>query len=129
MEHARVDVLIVDDDAAIRTMLRKSLQRAGLAVTEARDGVEALECLQQINCAVILLDLMMPRLSGHGFVDQFASSRKDDQRPVIFAISACGDQDFQRVRADAVHAVVRKPFDISDLTEIVAMCVAIRWAA
>lgn len=110
-------------------MLRRTLQRLGLTVTEARDGVEALECLEKINCAVILLDLMMPRLGGHEFVERFAKSRKQNQQPVIFAISASGDDELHRVRPDVVHAIVRKPFDISQLAGIVALCVANRWEA
>ena len=129
MDQAQVDVLVVDDDDAIRKMLRTVLQRQGLTVAEARDGVEALERLENIDCAVILLDLMMPRLGGHGFVERFAESRRDDQCPVIFAVSASGDDELLRVRPEAVHAVVRKPFDMNDLAEIVALCAAIRWSS
>ena len=129
MALSQVDVLIVDDDAAIRVMLRKSLQRLGLVCSEARDGVEALECLEKINCAVILLDLLMPRLNGHGFIEQFVGARKQDQFPIVFALSASGEEELRRCRADAVHAVVRKPFDVNELAEIVAICVATRWAA
>jgi CheY-like chemotaxis protein len=128
MDTAQVDVLIVDDDEAIRTMLRRTLQRLGLVVSEARDGIEALECLETINCAEILLDLMMPRLNGLGFIDRFTASRKNDQCPVIFAVSASGDEELARTRPDAVHAIVRKPFDMNELAEIVALCVASRWA-
>ncbi len=128
MNQEQVDVLIVDDDESIRTMLRRTLQRAGLVVTEARDGVEALECLQTINCAVILLDLMMPRLDGHGFLERFTASRTRDQVPIIFAVSASGDDELHRVRPDAVHAVVRKPFDMNELAEIIVLCVAAWWA-
>jgi two-component system, chemotaxis family, chemotaxis protein CheY len=124
----QVDVLVVDDDEAIRTMLRRSLQRVGLVVAEARDGVDALERLQTIDCAVILLDLMMPRLDGHGFIEQFVASRQKDQHPIIFAVSASGDEELARARADVVHAVVRKPFDMNELAEIVALCVSLRWA-
>jgi two-component system chemotaxis response regulator CheY len=128
MAQAQVDVLIVDDDESIRTMLRRSLQRVGLIVTEARDGIHALECLQTIDCAVILLDLRMPRLDGHGFVEQFVASRKPNQHPIIFAVSASGDEELARARADVVHAIVRKPFDMNELAEIVALCVTMRWA-
>lgn len=128
MAHAQVDVLVVDDDEAIRTMLRKALQRVGLVVVEARDGFEALECLETIDCAVILLDLMMPRLDGHGFIEQFVATRRLSQHPIIFAVSASGDEELARARADVVHAIVRKPFDMNELAEIVALCVAVRWS-
>jgi CheY-like chemotaxis protein len=127
MALTQVDVLIVDDDAGIRLMLRKALQRFDLICSEARDGVEALHCLQTINCAVILLDLKMPRLNGHEFIEQFTATRTTDQRPVVFALSASGEDELRRSRADAVHAIVRKPFDVTELAEIVGLCVATRW--
>jgi two-component system chemotaxis response regulator CheY len=126
MELARVDVLIVDDDEGIRTMLRRAFSRFGLVCSEARDGVEALRCLQTIDCAVILLDLMMPRLDGHGFVRQFAEARRPGQQPVIFAVSASGDDELRRIDAEVVHAFVHKPFDLSELAEIVSSCVEAR---
>jgi chemosensory pili system protein ChpA (sensor histidine kinase/response regulator) len=128
MELVQVDVLIVDDDAGIRRLLRTALQRLGLVCTEARDGIEALACLQTVNPAVILLDLMMPRLDGYAVAEQFNASRIREQRPVIFALSAGGDDELRRTKADAVHAIVRKPFDVNELAEIVALCVATRWA-
>jgi two-component system, chemotaxis family, chemotaxis protein CheY len=129
MEHSQVDVLIVDDDDAIRIMLRRALKRFNLVCSEARDGIEALQCLKTTDCAVILLDLMMPRLDGHGFVEQFALTRRAGQEPVIIAVSASGDDELHRVNRHTIHAVFRKPFDLHSLTEIVASCVAIRWAA
>src|SRR6185437_9660830 len=104
MELTRVDVLIVDDDDAIRRMLRRSLQRRGLICSEARDGVEALECLETLNCAVILLDLMMPRLDGLGFIERFTREKNKEQRPVVVAISASGEDQLERIRGDEIHA-------------------------
>jgi CheY-like chemotaxis protein len=128
MELSQVDVLIVDDDESIRTLLRRSLQRLGLVCTEARDGVEALERLQTIDCVVILLDMMMPRLDGQGFLERFAESRREEQQPVVIGVSASGEEELRRAKGDALHAIVRKPFDVRDLAEVVALCVSIRRA-
>ncbi len=128
MEFDSIDVLIVDDDEAIRLLLRRSLQRRGLLCAEARNGVEALLCLQKSNCSVILLDLTMPQLDGHGFVDAFMHVRQPQQSPVIFVMSAAGDDQLGRVRADAVHAVVRKPFDLHELADIVELCATSPWS-
>ena len=60
-------VLVVDDDTAIRQMLRLVLEDEGYAVREAMDGIEALAALRvSARPLVVLLDLMMPRLGGDG---------------------------------------------------------------
>src|ERR1700730_16872113 len=104
----RIDVLVVDDDAAIRTMLCRALQHRGMVCREARDGIEALQSLESGDCAVILLDLMMPRMDGHAFIDRFSGSPEYGQRPIIFALSASDFSDLRRARADAVHALIRE---------------------
>ena len=59
-------VLVVEDDADIRELIKTRLRLAGFAVTTARDGVEALELLQTLSPAAMVLDLNMPRLDGFG---------------------------------------------------------------
>ena len=59
-------VLIVDDDPSIRTMLGFVFEDEGFEVREAADGVEAVEALEQAAPDLMVLDLMMPRLDGHG---------------------------------------------------------------
>jgi CheY-like chemotaxis protein len=60
-------VLVVEDDATTRDLLRTSLEREQYAVVEATNGVEGLELLASVRPAVILLDLMMPKLNGFEF--------------------------------------------------------------
>ena len=57
-------VLIVDDDEAARLLMRKSLERSGLFVEEAADGLAALQVFQQTPADVVLLDVEMPRMDG-----------------------------------------------------------------
>lgn len=59
-------VLIVDDDHSIRSMLGFVFQDQGFQVQEAADGAEALDLLRQCGPDVMILDLMMPRVDGHG---------------------------------------------------------------
>jgi GAF domain-containing protein/CheY-like chemotaxis protein len=61
-------VLVVDDDAEVRRLLRRMLEPAGYAVVEAENGRAALERLREIPPSVILLDLMMPEMDGFEFV-------------------------------------------------------------
>jgi GAF domain-containing protein/CheY-like chemotaxis protein/anti-sigma regulatory factor (Ser/Thr protein kinase) len=71
-QHRRdLPVLVVDDDAGLRQLLRRMLEPEGYAVVEARDGREALERLRDVSPSVILLDLMMPEMDGFEFVAEF----------------------------------------------------------
>jgi CheY-like chemotaxis protein len=75
--------LVVEDDPATRELLRRALEQDGWTVEEAADGAEALERIEAQPPAVILLDLMMPRLDGFEVVDRLRAH--DDWRriPVI----------------------------------------------
>ena len=65
-QQPRKKVLVVDDDDAIRTMVERVLKREQYDVESARDGYEAIEKLNRNDYATVLLDLMMPRVDGHG---------------------------------------------------------------
>ena len=75
-------ILIVDDDATLRVLVRATLEKAGFQVEEAGDGEEALRKFIKCQPAVILMDVEMPKLDGY---------------------EAC-----RRVRADAVGAALRR---------------------
>ena len=64
--HLTKDVLIVDDDEDVRTVVCTALTHGGLTCDTAADGVYALECLETSRYRVVLLDLVMPRLDGTG---------------------------------------------------------------
>jgi len=66
-------ILVVDDDEAIRMLLLTILRRRGMVMDTARNGAEALEKLGQCRYAVMLLDLMMPVMSGWAVLEQLAT--------------------------------------------------------
>ena len=68
-------VLVVDDDAATREMLRRLVQGEGWTVSEAENGRVALERLAERTPALILLDLMMPEMDGFEFVAELQRTR------------------------------------------------------
>ena len=120
MSDAEKSILIVDDDDAIRGLLRTILQRRGLATDSARDGHEALECLKRSRYAVMLLDLMMPRESGWSVLGEIARWPLD-QRPIIIVITAGTEP--RTLDPSLVAGTVRKPFDIDMLVDTVTACV------
>ncbi|SEE75664.1 response regulator [Ruania alba] len=80
-------ILVVDDDATTREMLRRQLERAGWRVAEAADGIEGLARLDDCAPALILLDLVMPRMDGFAFLDEVRGRQDAHEVPVIILTS------------------------------------------
>jgi CheY-like chemotaxis protein len=119
------DILIVDDDYAIRTLLSRTLERAGLRCGVAVDGVAAVERIEHTDYALVLLDLMMPRLDGIGFVDSLRDRQKrGGARPVVLLMTASPDRQDLTSTGDMVQAVLPKPFDLHGVVELCHDCVA-----
>lgn len=83
-----VPVLVVDDDGVSRKVLAKMITKTGRSVVEASTGHQALEVLSTTKPALILLDLMMPEMSGYDFFQNLRDNPDWQQIPVIFVSSA-----------------------------------------
>jgi DNA-binding response OmpR family regulator len=115
-------VLIVEDDAAIRALLVAALKREPLDVHVAADGLEALECVRANNYAVILLDLMMPRVSGYEFLTAYEQLHANKIKPVVFVMTAFDASMVRKLSTGTVHAIVNKPFNVEQVVEMVRDC-------
>ena len=83
-------VLVVDDDAAVRELLRRILEKESYAVVEAQHGRAALERMGEQAPGAILLDLMMPVMNGWDFLSEFRQREGLHEVPVIL-LSGTGD--------------------------------------
>jgi CheY-like chemotaxis protein len=121
-------VLIVEDSADTRNVLRYLLQSEGMVVTEAVDGLDALERLHDLRArlppapSVILLDLMMPRCSGDEFRRKQLSDPLTADVPVI-VISAVPERRYA-FEDLSPFAVMPKPFDLEELLATIRRAVA-----
>jgi CheY-like chemotaxis protein len=115
-------VLVADDDNSIRQLVRTIVHREGIAVDEASDGYEAIEKLKETQYAVILLDLMMPRVDGFGVIE-YLKDHPSPRKPIVLVITAYADQKFKGVDPDVVAGVVRKPFEIAEIGNLVKLCI------
>jgi DNA-binding response OmpR family regulator len=119
------DVLIIDDDFAIRMLLSRTLERAGMRCGVASDGVDATDQIEKTDYALVLLDLMMPRLDGVGFVKSLRDRQeRGGARPVVLMMTAAPDRQDLTSTGDMVQAVLSKPFDIHDIVGLCHDCVA-----
>ncbi|HET7433580.1 MAG TPA: response regulator [Thermoanaerobaculia bacterium] len=108
-------ILIVDDDPMIRMLLQRVAERAGFAADTAADGAEALERLQERQYRVLLLDLMMPRMSGYDVVDALAAL---PHRPTVVIVSAMAQHGAPQLDSNVVHSIVHKPFDVELISRL-----------
>jgi CheY-like chemotaxis protein len=114
-------ILAVDDDDAIRTLLLTILRRRGFVVDTARNGVEALEQLERCSYVLMLLDLMMPVMSGWQVLEHLAT-QEPAKRPAIILLTAGTEP--RDVSPDLVIGSIRKPFDVELLIDTVTGCIA-----
>ena len=116
-------VLVADDDQAIRKLVCTIVRRERLAVDCVADGAEAIEKLQEHEYAVILLDLMMPRVDGFGVI-AWLKAHPQRVKPVLLVITAYADQKFREVDPEMVAGVLRKPFEVAELGSLVRLCIS-----
>jgi two-component system response regulator ResD len=109
-------VLVVDDDAPIRALVSKIVERAGLDVDSARDGLEAIAKIDANDYAVLVVDLMMPNIDGYAVVNHL---RNKSRQPAIIVITAGDSGAIRQLDGSLVHSVVRKPFDIDELGDLI----------
>jgi CheY-like chemotaxis protein len=112
--------MVVEDDARVREVVRRTLQRGGYAVIEAADSREAVALLtDHIRVDLLLVDLEMPGLPGEEVARRFCAARCDLK--VLF-VSGVTDRLFaNRPLSPAAEAFLEKPFTQSGLLEAVAL--------
>ncbi len=108
-------VLVVDDDAAIRTMMERVLQHEHFHVECASDGFEAIEKLSRKDYDVIILDMTMPRLNGADVLRHLEHGNAPIERNVILMTANVPPPEL--ASAPPVAGVLTKPFDIRRLVE------------
>lgn len=105
-------ILIVEDDVPTQNLLSALLRRFGYTTEIAAEGAEAIARLRENDYALVILDMMMPRVDGRAVIDFLATGEKTV--PVIVC-SAAGPRSLQELPETVVKAVFRKPFDIDQL--------------
>lgn len=100
------EVLVVDDDPAVRDMLQRTLEREGHRVQLAEDGAEALECLQGPLPSLVVLDLMMPNVDGFQVLAAVRESERLREVPVVvFTAMELAEAERQQLDAGAVRVI------------------------
>ena len=113
-------ILVVEDDDAIRGLVSDLLRDDGYDVKEARNGVEALAVVREGRPDLIVLDLMMPVMDGWTFVEECHRKEYCDNVPVVVT-SASNDlpRTAERLQSFGVRTCLAKPFDVDGLLALV----------
>ncbi len=111
-------ILVVDDEAQIREIVQRTLQKEGWEVLQAKDGVEALEQVNKHQPEIILLDLMMPRMDGFQFVAELRKSEIGRSIPII-VITAMDltTEDRQRLNGQVKQVLQKGAYQQEKLLE------------
>ncbi|GAC1435232.1 MAG: hypothetical protein NVSMB68_07510 [Thermoanaerobaculia bacterium] len=116
-------VLVVDDDPAIRRLVIATLKRDGYEFCEAANGREALDRMRSEHPDCVVLDLMMPLVSGWDVLQERVQDPELTKIPVII-VSANRDTELINAIDQGICAFLPKPFDINALSALVKACVA-----
>ena len=115
----RVFALVVDDSITVRRVTQRLLERNGMRVATARDGLDAIAVLQDEVPDVILLDIEMPRMDGY----EVASHVRNDPRlrdiPIVMITSRVGEKHRARAIELGVNAYLGKPYQESQLLQAI----------
>jgi DNA-binding response OmpR family regulator len=114
-------ILIVEDDASIRRLVRTVLLRKGYKVDIAADGLEAVAKLGLADYDVIILDLMMPNLDGFSFMTAMARNTPERLKRVIITSAASPSLINEKLEGIPFD-LLPKPFDIDELLSRVRKC-------
>ena len=107
------DVLIVDDSATIRAMVKKIIGMIGLdvgEVYEAANGIEALAQLFDHDVAVLLVDINMPTMNGIQLLERMKQNDRLKDIPIVIASTEGSQKRIKQLRKLGVAGYVRKPF-------------------
>jgi CheY-like chemotaxis protein len=115
-------VLIADDNAEIRTLVGRVLERDGHDVEAVGDGRKAIAKIETERYDAILLDFMMPGATGFDVINWIVQNRPEVAKSCVIILTAAV-QELQKFDTSKVYAAVAKPFDVGELREIVRKCI------
>lgn len=118
-----LDVLIVDDSAAIRKILQRVLRQTEIpigTVYEAGDGVEALEALKKQTVGLILSDINMPNMDGLEFLTKVRAEQAWQSLPIVMVSTEGTHAKVLEAVERGASGYVRKPFTAEQIKEKLA---------
>ena len=108
-------ILVIDDDAAVRSLVRDVLEVEGYEVDVAEDGFAGLRRLDAARPDCVVLDVMMPGIDGHAVLQRIRAGEGGTSLPVVMLTAAADDAQAWQAWSGGVDYFLAKPFDPSEL--------------
>ncbi|WP_066800841.1 Hpt domain-containing protein [Moraxella oblonga] len=108
-------IMVVDDSVTVRKVTSRFLERQGFDVVVAKDGIDAIEILQDTLPDLMLLDIEMPRMDGFEVATQVRHNNRLQELPIIMITSRTGEKHRERAFEIGVNEYMGKPFQEIDL--------------
>lgn len=122
------NILIVDDSATMRGMIKRTLEICGLdvgAIHEAANGIEALAQMAQHTVDVVLLDINMPVMNGLQLVERIRDDERLRNVPVVIASTEGSEQRIEHLMAAGARGYIRKPFRPEQIRDVLTPIVGV----
>ena len=112
-------VMVVDDSVTVRKVTQRLLQREGYTVLLARDGLDALQQLEDTRPDILLLDIEMPRMDGFELLSRLREQTRLANIPVVMISSRTAEKHREHAAALGVQAFLGKPYDEAELLGLI----------
>ncbi|MET0499000.1 MAG: response regulator, partial [Steroidobacteraceae bacterium] len=122
----RTFALVVDDSITVRRVTQRFLERNGMKVMTAKDGVDALSILQEHLPDVILLDIEMPRMDGYELASHVRADARTSDIPIVMITSRVGEKHRARAIELGVNDYLGKPYQENELLDAIEPLVEAR---
>jgi len=116
-------ILIVDDSATIRAVIKRSIEMSGLEVAElhqAENGLEALEILEKQWVDIVFADLNMPKMGGVELVEKMSQDSLLVSTPVVIVSSDHNKSTIDELKSRGIRAYIKKPFRPENFRDVVS---------
>jgi CheY-like chemotaxis protein len=115
---AKKKIMVVDDEKPLLILLKEVLENEGFKVITAESGMECLEKLKKVKPDIIIMDMMMPKMSGYDTIKKIRENPKTkDLKVVILTVSVIEEVSKFQLNKYKVLDYINKPFDIKEIVE------------
>ena len=108
-------ILVVDDEPDTLQLLARRIEASGYAVVTASDGMEALNKARGVRPALMILDLMLPKMDGYKVCRALKFDERFKSMPIFILSARSGEQDRRLALDMGADAFVTKPYDMAEL--------------
>jgi two-component system response regulator TrcR len=113
---------VAEDDPGIQHLLSAVLKREGYTVDIAHNGREAIERFEPLKYEAVLLDLMMPVMSGYEVLSELQRSAPEEIPRCIIVMTAVAERELKAIAGVPVFKTLRKPFDLPEVLAAIRDC-------